>query len=276
MPATTISQEVIITGDDLQVPSPHLYAYFDCIQETDDKVVTDRSGNGHHLNWDTIATHNTVPSGYRTSNYIQFPASPSVNDVWIASSASEFPMQNLNYSWIQIVRGLIGTAPAASNAFGINKRGAVSGATDAGFTMAVASSQRYQCQLHNGSAQVGLSSPTTFITTNDMMTAMMAWDQVAKQLSCYVASDATFRQYETDVQDGSGYDLDYGASSTQVAALGSRSKSLAASDVSKDTQIHFLQVYVDTAGGALPEKLGNLARYLHQNPNTLIPASIWG
>lgn len=257
--------------------TPFVYAQFNLEGGSGD-IITDLSGNGHNLYWDTEnnLAYDANTSGLWTVDGLAFGAVVE-NEVFSASNPSVFPLQNENYSSVYVARFTKTAAVALELSTIFAKRGAISGDTDGGWQWHVSNvNQKTTFLLHDGTTTI-MNVPTALLTAlpiSEVITAMICFDASINAGYMIQASDSTIVQYDLTVT-ATPSDIVHSDVITSKATIGGRSQSLSGSESTNNMTMHGYRFYHDFNGGALPTNLSDICRWLHQHPHAHIPAHWW-
>lgn len=272
----TEQEGILIGGEDVfseGKESPFLYANLE-YQETSGIILADSSGNGHNMTWNPAGTNSTPPAGLMTGDGLSYGAATN-GDGWIASSSEEFPFENQIYSSIYVHTFTV-TGAMTQHSSLLCKRGALA-AGDGGFQHYMPTTLRANNTLHGADlgqlATVNLGL-TEIPAINEKMTVAFCFDAVEARLKIVGCGDSTASlvQYADNI---SGAPTGQTTSTNMIAMIGARSESLQGSELANNIDIHHSHFYHDFNGGALPANLFDIVRWLHDNPNSLIPAKWW-
>jgi hypothetical protein len=256
--------------------TPFLYAHLK-IDEGAGDILYDSSGNGHNLIWDTRTNATAAAAGVWTANGLEFNATVTNNDLFYSDEARAYPFENPNYTSIYVCQFTPTSATFATNSSLFCARATTNGVTDAGWQWYFLATGDLRVLLHDGTSTnlAVVSSSGVAITANDKMTSMITFDASTNELGMYIVSDADadFVQYYSAGTATPSAAIDESLA-TAKPALGARSWDSSAEDTIS-TIFHNLRCYHDTDGGALPNNLGDICRWLHQNPTANIPAEWW-
>jgi len=268
--AITEQEGVIIGAEDLFDPdkvTPHLYAHLKMDEGLGD-VLNDSSGNGHDLLWNTSGVNaNASDAGIWSVDGLAFAAAVA-HDSFNAANVSEYALENPDYSSVQVYQVTV-TGALTANSSIASKRAAATGYMN----RLISATNLITNALYDASGTVTTISNTDALVIGEKFTVLRYFDASTNAEGLIIASDTTVVQYKVSAEDTPSAVIDP-LLSNEVFCIGQRG-GVTASEPCNNLTVYNLRHYEDTDGGALPEKLGDIARWLHQNPTANIPAKWW-
>jgi hypothetical protein len=248
--------------------TPFLYCHLK-LDEGSGDILNDSSGNGRHLTWNTEGTNATADAaGIWASNGIAF-GSVVTGDEFVGSNTSEFPFEIPDYTWVCAVQ-FTRTGALSNNASLFGSAGSSAG--QSGINIILRSSDNDIIgNIREGTVNVAQANPATASVLDEKTTFLCAFDAVENKLYGWHATDTTVTQYEATAGDTPSSVLTEG---NIAVAVGIRGAGVSA-DRANNYTLHNVRVYFDLDGGALPNNLADITRWLHENPTANIPAEWW-
>lgn len=248
------------------------------IDEGGGDILNDSSGNGRGLTWNTSGTNATAAdAGVWTVNGLEYGSSTASFDCFVASNKEDYNLGDNSKTWICVVQFIIKIAPAANTSL-FSGRGGVGGNTDAGHTFYMNSSFGTAAALHNGTSS--LANKTSGVgnlgTVDELYTSAFCLDAsegANGSIKLINAGGSTNVQYHETTFNAITA-LNDTSTSDDFTCIGQRS-GLQNSELTKDVVIKNVRCYCDPDGGALPNNLPDIIRWLHQNPTANIPSKWW-
>ena len=275
--AITEQSGVIIGAENLfdtAKVTQHLYSHLKMDEGAGD-ILNDSSGNGHDLIWQPVGANATADAaGVWTVDGLSYNGTPLNYDVFKGKSQSDYDFADSSKSSVYVYHVSRTLATHVEKVSLMCKRGGASGTSDGGYEHTISTSPfKAGLEIHNGSTSLAVAISNTTLPVDEKATIAMCFDASANNVFIIVATNTTIAQYEVGTKVTPTGTVDV-ANSTQTVAIGQRSAAQA-SDRITNMDIFNYRFYEDTAGGALPENLADIVRWLHQNPTANIPAKWW-
>ncbi|MBT8450186.1 MAG: hypothetical protein KJO69_10875 [Gammaproteobacteria bacterium] len=241
-------------------------------------VLNDSSGNNRDLTWSTSGANATAAAaGVWTGNGLEYGSGTAAEDCFIASSKDHYNIGDNSKTWLAVIQYTLTSIPIADISL-FSGRGAVGGAVDAGHTIAVTPTQ-VATAVHNGTSVIAtITTGGTMGAANERFTAAIAVDASQGsfgEINLITCGDTTTAHIQYQVRTPVTITaLNDTTTSNDFTCIGQRSSVLGA-NLTKDIIFHSVRCYCDESGGALPDNLGDIVRWLHQNEEANIPALWW-
>lgn len=258
--------------------TPFLYAHYKLNEGAGDWLY-DSSGNDRHFQWNQGAPDYPNPvnatadlAGIWTDEGIAWGALAN-HDKFISVIEDAFTISDDGVSGIYIAQVTVTGVLTGGSAI-LSRRRAIAGPADAGFQFQLnLTNPSSQFVIHDGTNTIaGATSPNTWATDEKYTVAFCKdWNNGVAYL--LEASDTSIVQYDQDADKTFASPVDM-SKATEVACVGARGVGLA-SEGANNMTVHNIRCYEDANGGALPNNLGDIVRWLHQNPVANIPAEWW-